>query len=154
MRDELKVWVAKLGLGKSVRFTGFLSQNKLYQLYISSHIFFHPSELMADSNQEGIPNSMLEAMSSGLPVVATYHGGIPEAVENGRTGLLVPEKDPRALCEALRQLAESERNVGKHGTGRLGIHHRELRAARADPSSGAAVSEGARRPRADAAGSA
>ena len=107
MRDELKIWVAKLGLGKSVRFPGFLSQNKLYQLYIASHIFFHPSELMADSNQEGIPNSMLEAMSTGLPVVATLHGGIPEAVGNGHTGLLVPEKDPRALCEALRQLTES-----------------------------------------------
>ncbi len=115
MREELKLWVAKLGLGKSVRFPGFLSQNKLYQLYIASHIFFHPSELMADSNQEGIPNSMLEAMSTGLPVVATLHGGIPEAVENGRTGLLVPEKDPRALCEALRQLTESSELWAKMG---------------------------------------
>ena len=108
MRDELKAWVAKLGLGRSVRFTGFLTQNKLYQLYVSSHIFLHPSEMMADSNQEGIPNSMLEAMSSGMPVVATYHGGIPEAVESGVTGLLVPEKDPQALCDALQQLADSE----------------------------------------------
>ena len=108
MRDELKAWVAKLGLTRHVRFTGFLNQTKLYQLYVSSHIFFHPSELMADSNQEGIPNSMLEAMSSGLPVVATYHGGIPEAVEHGVTGLLAPEKDPAALCAALRQMADSE----------------------------------------------
>ena len=115
MRDELKVWVAKLGLGKSVRFPGVLSQNKLYQLYIASHLFFHPSELMADSNQEGIPNSMLEAMSTGLPVVATLHGGIPEAVENGRTGLLVPERDPRALCEALRQITESGDGWAKMG---------------------------------------
>ena len=107
MRDELRAWVAKLGLTRSVRFTGFLTQSKLYQLYVCSHIFFHPSELMADSNQEGIPNSMLEAMSSGLPVVATYHGGIPEAVENEQTGLLVPEKDPRALCDALLRLTES-----------------------------------------------
>ena len=65
--------------------------------------------MMADSNQEGIPNSMLEAMSTGLPVVATLHGGIPEAVENGRTGLLVPEKDPRALCAALQQLTETSK---------------------------------------------
>ena len=107
MLEELKAWVGKLGLGKSVRFPGFLSQAKLYQLYVASHIFFHPSELMADSNQEGIPNSMLEAMSSGLPVVATLHGGIPEAVQNGHTGLLVPEKDPVALCAALRRLTDS-----------------------------------------------
>ncbi len=115
MRDELKTRVAKLGLSRNVRFTGFLTQSKLYQLYVSSHIFLHPSELMADSNQEGIPNSMLEAMSSGLPVVATYHGGIPEAVENGRTGRLVPEKDPDALCEALRQLADSEKDWSAMG---------------------------------------
>ena len=115
MLDELKLWVGKLGLGKSVRFPGFLSQAKLYQLYVASHIFFHPSELMADANQEGIPNSMLEGMSSGLPVVATLHGGIPEAVENGRTGLLVPEKDPQALCVALRRLAESEETWARMG---------------------------------------
>ena len=104
MRDELKASVARLGLEKSVRFAGFLSQSKLYQLYVASHIFFHPSEILADQNQEGIPNSMLEGMSSGLPVVATLHGGIPEAVDSGRTGLLVPEKDPQALCAALRQM--------------------------------------------------
>ena len=62
---------------------------------------------MADSNQEGIPNSMLEGMSSGLPVVATLHGGIPEAVQNGSTGLLVPEKDPPALCQALQKMTAS-----------------------------------------------
>ena len=115
MLEELKAWVAKLGLGKSVRFPGFLSQAKLYQLYVASHIFFHPSELMADSNQEGIPNSMLEGMSSGLPVVATLHGGIPEAVQNGKTGLLVPEKDPPALCEALRKMTESAAEWARMG---------------------------------------
>ncbi len=115
MLEELKGWAAKLGLGKSVRFPGFLSQAKLYQLYVASHIFFHPSELMADANQEGIPNSMLEGMSSGLPVVATLHGGIPEAVENGRTGLLVREKDAPALCAALRQLADAPETWARMG---------------------------------------
>ncbi len=104
MRDDLKAWVGKLGLKDHVRFPGFLSQAKLYQLYLSSHVFLHPSEMMADLNQEGIPNSMLEAMSTGLAVVATLHGGIPEAVTSGRSGLLVAEKDPRALCAALEQV--------------------------------------------------
>ena len=107
MRDELKGWVGKLGLERQVRFTGFLSQAKLYQLYLSSHVFLHPSEMMADLNQEGIPNSMLEAMSTGLPVVATLHGGIPEAVEHGRPGLLVAEKDPHSLCAALAEIVGS-----------------------------------------------
>ena len=56
------------------------------------------------SDQEGIPNSMLEAMATGLPVVATRHGGIPEAVTSGRDGLLVPEKNSAALAEALTMI--------------------------------------------------
>ena len=50
-----------------------------------------------DQNQEGVPNSMLEAMATGLPVVATTHGGIPEAVTHEQTGLLVPERNLAAL---------------------------------------------------------
>lgn len=107
MRGELQALVSKLGLEDCVSFPGFLSQAKLHELYLTSHIFSHPSELMADSNQEGVPNSMLEAMSTGLPVVATLHGGIPEAVENGVSGFLVEEKNPQAVCEALCKIADS-----------------------------------------------
>jgi colanic acid/amylovoran biosynthesis glycosyltransferase len=61
-----------------------------------------------DRNQEGIPNSMLEAMATGLPVVATTHGGIPEAVTHERTGLLVPERDDEALFRALDQITAAD----------------------------------------------
>jgi glycosyltransferase involved in cell wall biosynthesis len=61
----------------------------------------HPSELGADGNQEGVPNAMLEAMASGLPVFATHHGGIPEAIDSGVSGVLVAERDHAALAEAL-----------------------------------------------------
>ncbi|HSJ02007.1 MAG TPA: glycosyltransferase, partial [Verrucomicrobium sp.] len=59
-------------------------------------------------NQEGVPNAMLEAMATGLPVVATLHGGIPEAVRNGVTGHLVPERDRAGLERSLLELAGSE----------------------------------------------
>ena len=84
-----------------VLFTGFISQEKLREIFYASHIFLHPSETGRDGNQEGVPNSMLEAMASGLPVFATQHGGIPEAIENGLSGVLVPERDHEALARAL-----------------------------------------------------
>jgi colanic acid/amylovoran biosynthesis glycosyltransferase len=84
-----------------VSFTGFVSQDRLREIYYRSHIFLHPSQTGRDGNQEGIPNSMLEAMATGLPVFATEHGGIPEAIEHGVSGVLVPERDEFALVETL-----------------------------------------------------
>jgi colanic acid/amylovoran biosynthesis glycosyltransferase len=59
----------------------------------------------ADGDEEGIPNVLKEAMASGLPVVATRHAGIPELVEDGVSGWLVPERDEAALAAALERLA-------------------------------------------------
>jgi colanic acid/amylovoran biosynthesis glycosyltransferase len=104
MKGALVRRINELSLGNQVALTGFLNQDDLRRVYAESHIFTHPSELATDSNQEGIPNSMLEAMASGLPVVATRHGGIPEAVQEGVDGFLVPERDEPALYEALVKL--------------------------------------------------
>ena len=101
--EEMRALAASLGV--AVAFPGFLGQSELRALYAESHLFLHPSELGADGNQEGVPNSMLEAMASGLPVLATTHGGIPEAVEHGVSGLLVAERDDRALAAEMAALA-------------------------------------------------
>jgi colanic acid/amylovoran biosynthesis glycosyltransferase len=101
LRNELGQLAAELGVADKVFFPGFISQTQLRELFYQSHIFLHPSEVGGDGNQEGVPNSMLEAMASGLPVFATDHGGIPEAIENGRSGILVKERDEEALSLAL-----------------------------------------------------
>jgi colanic acid/amylovoran biosynthesis glycosyltransferase len=101
LRNELGQLAAELDVADKVFFPGFISQTQLRDLFYQSHIFLHPSEVGGDGNQEGVPNSMLEAMASGLPVFATKHGGIPEAIENGRSGILVNERDDDALVVAL-----------------------------------------------------
>jgi colanic acid/amylovoran biosynthesis glycosyltransferase len=101
LRNELGRLAAELGIADQVFFPGFISQNQLRELFYQSHVFLHPSEVGGDGNQEGVPNSMLEAMASGLPVFATEHGGIPEAIENGRSGILVKERDDEALAQVL-----------------------------------------------------
>jgi len=99
--EELQNLTSYLKIERHVSFTGFISQQQLREIYHQSHIFLHPSQTGHDGNQEGIPNSMLEAMATGLPAFATDHGGIPEAIENGVTGVLVPEGDDKALAQAL-----------------------------------------------------
>ncbi len=105
MLAELRALTTDLGIADRVAFAGFLSQEKLRSLTAASHLFLHPSELGPDGDQEGVPNSLLEAMASGLPVLATRHGGIPEAVEDGVSGLLVAERDHEALAQAMLGLA-------------------------------------------------
>jgi len=101
LRGDLEARARGLGIGDKVSFPGFVSQAQLRELFYGSHIFLHPSERGADGNQEGVPNSMLEAMASGLAVFATEHGGIPEAIEHGKSGMLVKENDDEALARAL-----------------------------------------------------
>ncbi|PYL75327.1 MAG: hypothetical protein DMF26_08495 [Verrucomicrobia bacterium] len=98
---ELETLARELKIAERVSFIGFVSQERLREIYYRSHIFLHPSQTGRDGNQEGIPNSMLEAMATGLPVFATEHGGIPEAIESGVSGVLVRERDEFALVETL-----------------------------------------------------
>jgi colanic acid/amylovoran biosynthesis glycosyltransferase len=104
IRGDLEKLAAELGIAPRVRFTGFLNQQQLREEVYRAQLFLHPSRTTADGNREGVPNSMLEAMASGAAVIATRHGGIPEAVTDGESGLLVPENDAAALAEATRRV--------------------------------------------------
>ncbi len=113
MLQELRELTQKLRIDNRVALPGFVSQEELREIFYASHIFLHPSETGIDGNQEGIPNSMLEAMASGLPVFATNHGGIPEAIENGVSGILVGERDFEALSGALLEAAQDRRSLAR-----------------------------------------
>ncbi|HKS03929.1 MAG TPA: glycosyltransferase, partial [Chthoniobacterales bacterium] len=103
---DLESLARELKIAERVSFTGFVSQKQLREIYYRSHIFLHPSQTGRDGNQEGIPNSMLEAMAAGLPVFATNHGGIPEAIDHGVSGMLVPERDEFTLVETLLEAVQ------------------------------------------------
>jgi colanic acid/amylovoran biosynthesis glycosyltransferase len=106
MVDKIRQEITARGLDKNVELRGWLDQRSLLAQYEKAHAFFHPSELTQGQDQEGIPNSMLEAMATGLPVVATRHGGIPEAVTHDFDGLLVGERSPKELATAILRLIE------------------------------------------------
>jgi colanic acid/amylovoran biosynthesis glycosyltransferase len=103
IEPELRGLAARLGVEGRVHFAGFLEQPALRDLFSSAHVFLHPSETVK-GDMEGIPNGLLEAMATGLPVVATRHGGIPEAVEEGVSGLLCEERDAACAAASVERL--------------------------------------------------
>lgn len=107
MKNEIVKLLQTLEIEDAVEVVPFQNQTELAALYHASHAVLHPSQLDDDLNQEGIPNAMLEAMATGLPPLATYHGGIPEAVTHGENGLLVAERDHEALAAEMLSLAAS-----------------------------------------------
>ena len=115
LEAALRRLAAELGVGDRVTFAGFLDQTALRAALAASHVFLHPSETGRDGNQEGVPNSLLEAMATGLPVFATTHGGIPEAVQHGISGWLVPEGDHEALGRALVEHAAAPARLAAMG---------------------------------------
>lgn len=104
-----------LGITDAIEWLGFLDQKAMVQALHDAHVFVHPSATGPDGNREGIPNGLLEAMATGLPVVATRHGGIPEAVEDGVTGLLVGEREANALAEVIKSLLREPETASRLG---------------------------------------
>jgi glycosyltransferase involved in cell wall biosynthesis len=105
-------WVGRVHL------PGPVLRDTLPDLYRAADVFTLPAVHDPEGNVDGLPNVILEAMASGLPVVSTAISGIPLAVSHGETGLLVPEGDPEALLEALVHLFDDRalaRRMGERG---------------------------------------
>jgi glycosyltransferase involved in cell wall biosynthesis len=101
-----------------VHLPGAVLRDTLPDLYRAADVFVLPAVHDEKGNVDGLPNVILEAMASGLPVVASGISGIPLAVEDRASGLLVPERDVEALGAALRQLLEDgqeARRMGERG---------------------------------------
>jgi colanic acid/amylovoran biosynthesis glycosyltransferase len=101
--DELKRQAACLD---SVLFHGWVSNRELRRWLAGALALCVPSCIAETGDAEGLPTVAIEAMAAGTPVVGSQHAGIGEAVEDGRTGFLVPPEDPEAIAAALRRLCD------------------------------------------------
>ncbi len=118
LRNKLEDLVHELGIEKHVKFLGAIEQNDVLKLYQQAHIFVLPSITASNGDQEGIPVVLMESQAMGLPVISTYHTGIPEVIVDGKSGFLVPEKDVDALIERLEYLIEHSElwpDMGRYG---------------------------------------
>ena len=123
--EDLHRRVALLGLKDRVHMLGQIGQAELYEHYREATVFCLPCRVLDNGDRDGIPNVLLEAMSCGIPVVSTPVSGIPELVEDGSNGMLVPQDDPEALAAALRKLHENPDLVSRLGhAGRATVRER------------------------------
>lgn len=104
--NECQDLISNLGIGKSVTFTGILSQQEISNLMQSSLAFVQHSITAPNGDMEGSPVSIMEASSSGLPIVSTRHAGIKELVVHNKTGFLVDEKDVNKMAEYMLRLCD------------------------------------------------
>jgi glycosyltransferase involved in cell wall biosynthesis len=98
LRAALEQLARELGIGAAVRFTGRVDNAGMAALYRDADLMLNPSKV------DNMPNSVLEALASGVPVVSTNVGGVPFMVEHGKTALLVPPQSPEAMAEAMLRL--------------------------------------------------
>lgn len=124
-RQELEAMAARLGVGSRVRFLGTRSHDQVREAMAAAHVLVAPSVTAASGDREGIPNVLKEGMATGLPVLATRHGGIAELVADGVSGYLVPERDAPALATRLRDLlARPDRMATMGEAGRRTVEER------------------------------
>jgi glycosyltransferase involved in cell wall biosynthesis len=118
LEEELRSQCHALGLDRVVSLLGFLSKDELAAEYADCDIFVLPAIVDSKGDTEGLGVVLIEALAHAKPVVATAVGGIPDVITSGETGLLVAQKDPQALAQAILSiLVQSDRaaEMGRQG---------------------------------------
>jgi colanic acid/amylovoran biosynthesis glycosyltransferase len=118
LRAQVEGVIDELSVGHAVKLVGWQQQNRVVETLQSADVLLVPSVTATDGDQEGTPTVLMEASAMGLPVVSTFHSGIPEIVEDGVSGYLVAEHDVDALAHRLMTLLnhpEQRKCMGQAG---------------------------------------
>jgi colanic acid/amylovoran biosynthesis glycosyltransferase len=122
MRDELAQMIRDRNLDDCVHLLGAQPEAEVARLLKETTFFVLPSIIQKDGTMEGMPNALIEAMATGRAVISTTIAGIPELIDHGSTGLLVPPEDSVRLADAIRQMLvdpERTRRMGERGRERI-----------------------------------
>jgi len=109
LRINLEKLAIKLGIEANIYFAGWQTQEQILKILEGAHIMIAPSITAANGEEEGLPVVLMEALAVGLPVISTEHAGIPELIENGKNGFLIPERDSDELAEKISILYDDQK---------------------------------------------
>jgi glycosyltransferase involved in cell wall biosynthesis len=126
LRAELETLATALRIERRVRFHGRAPADEIPRLMASSHLFVQHNVRTPSGSEEALGGSILEAGAAGLPVVATRSGGVPEAVDEGASAVLVTAGDVDAMADAIVELAEEpdrRAEMGRRGRAFVAQHH-------------------------------
>jgi len=126
LKDFLNDLIIQLNLSDKIKLLGWKNQEEILDLMQRSSIIIAPSVTSQHGDQEGIPVVLMEALAMGIPVISTWHSGIPELVQDGKSGFLAPEKDVEALREKLEYLIKHPEiwvEMGSYGHDFVKTHH-------------------------------
>ncbi|RMH02152.1 MAG: colanic acid biosynthesis glycosyltransferase WcaL [Chloroflexi bacterium] len=107
--------IQELGLADVVHIHRAVTQQELREIYGRCTLFVLPCRVVENGDRDGIPNVLAEAMAVGIPVISTTVSGIPELVDDGQNGLLVPPEDAQALANSIRYLLTHPEQAAKLG---------------------------------------
>jgi glycosyltransferase involved in cell wall biosynthesis len=114
-RQELERQIKRLGLADKVTLLGAMSHDEVVKEMDAAHIFVLSSYTTDEGEKEGVPNVLMESAACGMPVISSRHAGIPELVLDGKSGILVPERDEEALALAMGNLLDKPDSWGRFG---------------------------------------
>ncbi len=115
---KLKTLTVELGISHQVEFLGFCPVDEIIKAHDKHTLFLAPSVTAPDGDMEGLPNTILEAMAKGTPVVSTSHAAIPEAIDHGTSGFIVNEKDPAVISDIIENILKGMydlKSISKNG---------------------------------------
>jgi colanic acid/amylovoran biosynthesis glycosyltransferase len=129
--QEVADYIARHGLAGRVALRGFVPHAELPALLSATDVFVHPSRRAPDGDMEGPVVANMEALATGCPVISTWHGDIPEVVQDGRNGILAAENDVEALraaiCRFYHMGAGEYAAFGEHGRAHVAAHYNVVR---------------------------
>ena len=111
--NELQNLIKMLDIQDNVKLLGWMDRDKVIEKLNKTNVLIAHSVTAHNGDMEGIPMVLMEAMAMGIPVVSTYHSGIPELIIDGQTGFLVPEKNIKALSKKIESIIQQPANLSQ-----------------------------------------